>query len=76
MYKREQVYERFGFDTFVHDTTMHDHDMIVEALRRRDGDTAFVAMWNHIENVKTFLLASNALEEPAAAQPRKAPRRK
>jgi len=52
-------------DTHYRDRWVHDHDLIVEALRRRDGDAAFVAMWNHIENVKTFLTASNALaEEP------------
>ncbi len=28
MYKREQVYERFGFDAFVHDTTMSEHATI------------------------------------------------
>lgn len=28
MYKREQVYERFGFDDFVHDTTMSEHASI------------------------------------------------
>lgn len=42
---------------------VHDHDTIVDALRRRDGDAAFVAMWNHIENVKSFLLTSNALAQ-------------
>ena len=45
------------------DKWVHDHDKIVEALRRRDGDGAFVAMWNHIENVKSFLLQSNAFNE-------------
>ncbi|MBW8881066.1 MAG: GntR family transcriptional regulator [Asticcacaulis sp.] len=50
-------------DTHYRDRWVHDHDMIVEALRRRDGDAAFVAMWNHIENVNTFLLTSNALAE-------------
>ncbi|HWJ08324.1 MAG TPA: LTA synthase family protein [Nocardioides sp.] len=28
MYKREQVYERFGFDDFVHDTTIRETDTI------------------------------------------------
>ena len=28
MYKREQVYERFGFDSFVHDTTIGETDTI------------------------------------------------
>ncbi|WP_443751253.1 FCD domain-containing protein [Asticcacaulis solisilvae] len=50
------------------DKWVHDHDRIVEALRRRDGDGAFVAMWNHIENVKSFLLQSNAFGEDAAAK--------
>jgi GntR family uxuAB operon transcriptional repressor len=53
-------------DTHYRDRWVHDHDLIVDALRRRDGEAAFVAMWNHIENVKAFLTASNALaEEPA-----------
>lgn len=28
MYKREQVYERFGFESFIHDTTMAETDTI------------------------------------------------
>ncbi|NYI43392.1 hypothetical protein BJ993_000472 [Nocardioides aromaticivorans] len=28
MYKREQVYQRFGFDDFIHDTTIHETDTI------------------------------------------------
>ncbi len=30
MYKREQVYERFGFDDFIHDTTIRETDTIDE----------------------------------------------
>lgn len=30
MYKREQVYERFGFDAFIHDTTIRETDTIEE----------------------------------------------
>ncbi len=39
-----------------------DHDRIVDAMRRRDGEAAYVAMWNHIENVKIFLLDSSDTE--------------
>jgi GntR family uxuAB operon transcriptional repressor len=61
-------------DTHYRDRWVHDHDLIVEALRRRDGDAAFVAMWNHIENVKTFLTASTDLaEEPAGKRKPSAP---
>lgn len=58
-------------DTHYRDRWTHDHDLIVEALRRRDGDAAFAAMWNHIENVKSFLLSSNALDEAIPASKRK-----
>ena len=58
-------------DAHYRDRWVHDHDLLVEALRRRDGDAAFVAMWNHIENVKSFLLASNALDDPRPAPKRK-----
>lgn len=42
---------------------VHDHDRIVDAMYRRDGEAAYVAMWNHIENVKTFLLDSSDTED-------------
>jgi DNA-binding FadR family transcriptional regulator len=58
-------------DAHYRDRWVHDHDLLVEALRRRDGDAAFVAMWNHIENVKSFLLASNALDDPRPVSKRK-----
>ncbi|MGN6424329.1 MAG: FCD domain-containing protein [Asticcacaulis sp.] len=49
------------------DRWVRDHDRIVDALRRRDGDAAYVAMWSHIENVKTFLsnwLGADELDPP------------
>lgn len=58
---------------------VHDHGRIVDAMRRRDGEAAYVAMWNHIENVKSFLLDSSdtdtgkdmaKLTLPASRQPR------
>jgi DNA-binding FadR family transcriptional regulator len=58
-------------DNHYRDRWAHDHELIVESLRRRDGDAAFVAMWNHIENVKSFLLCSNALDEANPAPKRK-----
>lgn len=35
MYKREQVYERFGFESFIHDTTLGEADTI--------GDNPFIS---------------------------------
>ncbi|EGF89402.1 uxu operon transcriptional regulator [Asticcacaulis biprosthecium C19] len=58
-------------DAHYRDRWVNDHELIVEALRRRDGDAAFVAMWTHIENVKSFLLASNALDDTRPASKRK-----
>ncbi len=40
------------------DRLVNDHDKIVEAMRRRDGDAAYVAMWQHIENLKALLFAT------------------
>lgn len=34
-----------------------DRDLIVAALRRRDPDAAFVAMWRHVEAIKDILMA-------------------
>ena len=44
-------------NTFQHDERWaEDHNRIVDAIRRHDGDAAYVAMWQHIENVKQFFV--------------------
>ncbi|MDV6330907.1 FCD domain-containing protein [Asticcacaulis sp. 201] len=45
------------------DNWVTDHETILKALRKRDGDAAYVAMWQHIENVKTFLAESGAFAD-------------
>ena len=47
-------------DTNYRDNWIVDHEMIVKALKSRNGNAAYVAMWQHIENVKTFLAEPNA----------------
>lgn len=44
------------------DRWVNDHENLLRAMRRRDADAAYVAMWNHIENVKRFLTESNTFE--------------
>ncbi len=53
-----------------------DHRRIVEALRQRDGDRAFVAMWLHIDNSRAHFLAADAApaDETVAGPPRRAVR--
>jgi len=37
------------------DQWVQDHARLIVAIRSRDGDSAYVAMWQHIENVKQLL---------------------
>jgi GntR family uxuAB operon transcriptional repressor len=57
------------------DRLTNDHDKIVEAMRRRDGDAAYVAMWQHIENMKTFLFSTGDMM-PDDGEPRSPSRRR
>lgn len=50
-------------DTTYRQRWVRDHEALTQALLRRDPEAAYVAMWTHIENVKTFL--SEAAAEPA-----------
>ncbi|MDV6330903.1 GntR family transcriptional regulator [Asticcacaulis sp. 201] len=43
-------------------------DKLVAAFRRRDGDAAFVAMWQYIEEIGTFLTHANAVAPDLAGQ--------
>ncbi|MFT3996470.1 MAG: FCD domain-containing protein [Asticcacaulis sp.] len=53
-------------DTTYRQRWVRDHEAVNLALQRRDPDAAYVAMWTHIENVKTFLTqASDAGDEAA-----------
>ncbi|MBP2159160.1 MULTISPECIES: FadR/GntR family transcriptional regulator [Asticcacaulis] len=46
-------------NTFQHcERWAEDHHRIVEGIRRHDGDAAYVAMWQHIENVKQFFMGN------------------
>ena len=51
------------------DRWVHDHDRLVNAMRRRDGDAAYVAMWQHIENVKTFIMGMGDQPEDGDTKP-------
>jgi GntR family uxuAB operon transcriptional repressor len=53
----------------------HDYRRLIEALRRRDGDGAYVAMWQHIEHLKLFLSSSEGFDDSQKAA-RPASRRK
>jgi DNA-binding FadR family transcriptional regulator len=52
-------------DSYYRDRWVQDHDRILKALLKRDPDEAYVAMWTHIENAKTFL--KGVLAEPESA---------
>lgn len=41
---------------------LNDHALILAALQKKDAVTAKKAMWNHLENVKTTLLALSDVE--------------
>ncbi|OHV10537.1 FCD domain-containing protein [Kushneria phosphatilytica] len=41
-----------------------DHDVILARLRKRDGDGAHQAMWQHLENVKTTLMTLSDTDDP------------
>ncbi len=47
-------------DANYRDNWIIDHEVILKALKSRNGNAAYVAMWQHIENVKTFLAGPNA----------------
>ena len=59
----------------VKDYWADDHARIVGAIRHRDGDAAFVAAWQHIENVKTLLLAPRESDPVELRNARKARKR-
>ncbi|MCW2484240.1 FCD domain-containing protein, partial [Candidatus Symbiopectobacterium sp. NZEC135] len=41
-----------------------DHQTILAALRRRDVPGAYQAMWEHLENVKSTLMAISDADAP------------
>jgi hypothetical protein len=41
---------------------VQDHARLIAAIRSRDGDSAYVAMWQHIENVKQLLSAGEGFD--------------
>ncbi len=48
---------------------VQDHARIVSAIRNHDGDGAYVAMWQHLENVKQLLSGGEGFEPmPVAAE--------
>ncbi|MDN5681515.1 MAG: FCD domain-containing protein [Ewingella sp.] len=48
-----------------HHQWLQDHQTILQAVLRRDAKAAKQAMWQHLENVKTLLLAVSDAEDPA-----------
>jgi GntR family uxuAB operon transcriptional repressor len=52
-----------------------DYGRLVEAFRHRDGDAAYVAMWQQIENIKRLLATSEGFEK-ADGRAKPAPRRR
>lgn len=57
MYKREQVYQRFGFDAFVHDTTIGETDTIDDNPYISD-ESAFDEVLTHIDEHEKPLLVN------------------
>ncbi len=47
-----------------HHQWLQDHQTILQAVLRRDAKAAKQAMWQHLENVKTLLLAVSDAEDP------------
>ncbi|MFT4076072.1 MAG: GntR family transcriptional regulator [Asticcacaulis sp.] len=48
------------------DRWVRDYAQVIAAIRNRDGDAAYVAMWQHLENVKQSLSEGfAAMEKPA-----------
>jgi DNA-binding FadR family transcriptional regulator len=64
------------------DQWVQDHARLIAAIRQHDGDAAYVAMWQHIENVKQLLSSGEGFGGPdritdkADARTRIATRRK
>jgi GntR family uxuAB operon transcriptional repressor len=44
-------------DPHYRDRWVKDHSNLLDALMRKDPEGAYVAMWNHIENVRAYLQA-------------------
>ncbi len=55
-------------DLLVRDRWVKDHGLILDAMRRRDGEGAYVAMWQHIENVKNLILRPGDIPEIVEAK--------
>lgn len=57
-------------DTQYRDRWVLDHANLLDAITQRDGEAAYVAMWQHLENVKRYLKtqldASNTVENADA----------
>ena len=54
MYKRQQVYERFGFQSFIHDTTIREHKLIDDNPSLRPYQ---VAQHAHLEELLRLKIA-------------------
>lgn len=57
MYKREQVYERFGFESFIHDTTIRESDTIDDNIYISDK-SAFDEVLAQIDEHENPLLVN------------------
>jgi DNA-binding FadR family transcriptional regulator len=44
-------------DPYYRDRWVSDHLAVCEAIKARDPEAAYVAMWSHIDNVKIYLMA-------------------
>jgi GntR family uxuAB operon transcriptional repressor len=59
----ERLHDRI-FDVSYRTRWLDDHAAILEALRRRDTETARQAMWQHLENVRQTLLELSDVDDP------------
>lgn len=59
-----KLHERI-FDNTYREEWLQDHQDILEALKRRDPQTAKQAMWQHLENVRKRLMELSDVDDPA-----------
>lgn len=62
------------FRSIVHDSSSDEHQTIIDALMRRDGDAAKKAIEKHMTSIRQSIAVPSATEKPAAPAPAKARR--
>lgn len=60
----DKLHERI-FDHTYREEWLKDHQEILDALKRRNPQSAKQAMWQHLENVRKRLLELSDVDDPA-----------